>query len=96
MVCAIRGPSPVARICGRSTSFLALYIAIAAVHPVAAQDTKCPSARDCNAPIPYSELQSTKELPKIVASAGISDDVKAKLNHGHQAVVDFIRAASSR
>ena len=26
--------------------------------------------------------QSTKELPKIVASAGISDDVKAKLNHG--------------
>lgn len=80
MVCAIRAPSPVARICGRSTSFLALYIAIAAVHPVAAQDTKCPSARDCNAPMPYSELQSTKELPKIVASAGISDDVKAKLN----------------
>ena len=90
MACAIRPPSPVARICGRSTSFLALYIAIAAVHPVAAQDTKCPSARDCNAPMPYSELQSTKELPKIVASAGISDDVKAKLNHGHQAVVDFM------
>ena len=41
MACAIQPPSPVARICGRSTSFLALYIAIAAVHPVAAQDTKC-------------------------------------------------------
>ena len=54
MVCAIQAPSPVAKVRGRSTSFLALYIAIAAVHPVAAQD-KMSIRPSCNAPIPYSE-----------------------------------------
>jgi hypothetical protein len=73
------------------TSFLALFAAIMAFQPVTAQeDTTCPSHRDCNAPMPFSELQSTTDLPTIVASSGITDDVKAKVNNGHQAVVDFM------
>ena len=77
MVCAIRAPSPVANLRQK-------HLVPCALHrhrggpPSCRAGYKCPSARDCNAPIPYSELQSTKELPKIVASAGISDDVKAK------------------
>ena len=70
---------------GAYPKFLALFAAIVAFQPVAAQeDTTCPSRRDCNTPLPFSELQSTTDLPTIVASSGITDDVKAKVNNGHQ------------
>ena len=75
---------------GLGAHSLAVFSALlaASVSSVAAT---CPSnPRECNAPQPYSSLNSSTSLPTIVASSGFDADIRAKIDLGHQAVIDFI------
>lgn len=71
----------------RSLAVVSALLA-ASVSSVAAA---CPAnARGCNPPQPYSSLNASTSLPTIVASSGFDADMRAKVNLGHQAVIDFI------
>ena len=71
----------------RSLALVSALLA-ASVDSVAAA---CPAnARGCNPPEPYSSLKASTSLATIVASSGFDADMKAKVNLGHQAVIDFI------
>lgn len=71
----------------RSLAVVSALLA-ASVSSVAAA---CPAnARGCNPPQPYSSLNASNSLPTIVASSGFDADMRAKVNLGHQAVIDFI------
>jgi hypothetical protein len=78
----------------RSALALAAIAAFAAFAPATA-DTTCPSgSRDNNAPQPFSGLAASSDLPEMVASSGISADVIATLNEGHQVTINFTGGAS--
>ena len=71
----------------RSLAVVSALLA-ASVSSVAAA---CPTnLRSCNPPLFYSSLNASNSLPTIVASSGISADMKAKVDLGHQMVIDFI------
>ena len=71
----------------RSLAVVSALLA-ASVSSVAAA---CPTnLRSCNPPLFYSSLNASNSLPTIVASSGISEDMKAKVDFGHQMVIDFI------
>lgn len=77
----------------RHFAFFSLAL-IAAVAPAVA-DTTCPSPqRGCNPPKIFSAMTASDTLPTIVASTGISQDMKDKLNEGHQVLVNFIGGAT--
>ena len=76
-----------------STAFIFLAL-IAAVGHVDAY-TRCGIAnRGCNAPEQFSGMKKSKTLPTIVASTGITQDFKDKLNEGHQVLINFAGGAS--
>ena len=71
-------------------SFLAL---IAAVAPAVAY-TNCHGGRGCNAPMMFSNLTASKTLPTVVVSTGITQDMKDKLDEGHQVLINFAGGAT--
>ena len=76
-----------------STAFIFLALIAAAGHVDAY--TRCGIAsRGCNAPEQFSGMKKSTTLPTIVASTGITDDFKAKLNEGHQVLINFAGGAS--
>ena len=75
--------------------FFFVCLALLAAAAVAVADTTCPSdMRGCNAPMPFSGLTASTTVPTIVASTGVTQDVKDKLNEGHQVLVNFIGGAT--
>ena len=77
-----------------STAFIFLALIAAAGHVDA--NTRCGIAsRGCNAPEQFSGMKKSTTLPTIVASTGITDDFKAKLNEGHQVLINFAGGAST-
>ena len=78
----------------RSALALAAIAAFATFAPATA-DTTCPSdSRDNNPPQPFSGLAASSDPPTMVASSGISADVIAPLNEGHQVTINFTGGAS--
>ena len=77
-----------------STAFIFLALIAAAGHVDAY--TRCGIAnRGCNAPEQFSGMKKSTTLPTIVASTGITQDFKDKLNEGHQVLINFAGGASS-
>ena len=75
--------------------FFFVCLALLAAAAAAVADTTCPSdMRGCNAPMPFSGLTASTTVPTIVASTGVTQDVKDKLNEGHQVLVNFIGGAT--
>ena len=78
----------------RSALALAAIAAFAAFAPATA-NTTCPSdERGNNPPQPFSGLAASSDPPTMVASSGISADVIAPLNEGHQVTINFTGGAS--
>lgn len=77
----------------RSALAFAAIAAFATFAPATA-DTTCPSdSRDNNPPQPFSGLAASSDPPTMVASSGISADVIAALNEGHQVTINFTGGA---
>ena len=72
-----------------------IFLALIAAGAPAVADTTCPSnARGCNAPRMFSKLTASKTLPTVVASAGITQDFKDKLDEAHQVLINFAGGAT--
>ena len=73
-----------------STAFIFLALIAAAGHV----DALCGVAtRGCNAPAQFSGMKKSTTLPTIVASTGITQDFKDKLDEGHQVLINFAGGA---
>ena len=76
-----------------STAFIFLALIAAAAHVDAY--TECGVAsRGCNPPAQFSGMNKSTTLPTIVASTGITQDYKDKLNEGHQVLISFAGGAT--
>ena len=76
-----------------STAFIFLALIAAAGHVDAY--TRCGIAnRGCNAPEQFSGMKKSTPRPTVVASTGITQDFKDKLNEGHQVLINFAGGAN--
>ena len=76
-----------------STAFIFLALIAAAGHVDA--NTRCGIAsRGCNAPGQFSGMKKSTTRPTVVASTGITQDFKDKLNEGHQVLINFAGGAN--
>lgn len=72
-----------------------LFLALLATAGLIDAYTECGVAtRDCNSPQQFSQMKKSNALPTIVASTGISQDFRDKLNEGHRVLIDFAGGAT--